>query len=255
MNKKVKTALTCLSCLGIGGVALSAVHDTNKHSNEKLTAKEYMKKYWKDYILTASVSMATIGSIIANHTLTAKDIENFGALALSVTALLGDYKQEIKEVYGDEGLQKIASGVAEKRVAQMANAENYISIQNVVSTSTDAVEKSTILFYDEFSDTWFYSTLYNVKNAMYHFNRKFTTLGGEISVDEFYTFLGITPTIQWPKDMYGFGLNLFEEGIFWIDFDLVECKDKDGVTFYSISFTFRPAEYNEEELTYAYNKN
>lgn len=254
MNKKVKTALTCLSCLGVGGVALSAVHDTNKHSNEKLTIKEYTKKYWKDYILTASVGMATIGSIIANHTLTAKDIENLGALALSVTALLGDYKQKIKEVYGDKGLQKITSGVAEKRAAQMANAENYISIQSLVSTNNEIAGEPATLFYDEFSDTWFYSTLFNVKNAMYHFNRKFT-LGGEISVDEFYTFLGITPTIQWPKDMYGFGLNLLEEGIFWIDFDLVECKDKDGVTFYSISFTFRPVEYNEEELTYAYDKN
>lgn len=248
MNKKLNTILTSVSCIGVVGVGALAIHDTNKHINEKLSFKEYVNKYWKDYIGTMVVGAATITSIVTNHVFTTKDIKNLTAIALGTTALLSDYKSEINEQYGREGLENIVRGVAEKRAAQVAE-DHFISVQNIVSTNSEITEEPTTLFYDEFSDTWFYSTLFNVKNAMYHFNRNFA-LGGEISVDEFYEFLGVKPNMQWPKDLYGFGLNLLEDGIFWIDFDICECKDKNGDKFYSIFFTFQPVEYNEEECTY-----
>lgn len=251
MNKNMKAILTCLSCVGIVGVGVSAVHDTNKHLEEKLSFKEYVRRYWKDYIPTLVVGTATITSVITNHVLTTKDVKGLCTIAAGSTALLADYKSEMKRQLTTEQYKGIVKGVAEKRAWVRDAKLHTISVQNIVSTSNEINEEPDTLFYDEFSDTWFYSTLYNVKNAMYHFNRNFQIGGGEISVDEFYNFLGIEPEMKWPQDLYGFGLNLLESGIYWIDFDICECEDKNGEKFYSIFFEWQPVEYSEEEGTYA----
>lgn len=246
MKKGWKAVLTGMSCLGVIATAGVAVHDTIKHTDEKiLNPKTYIQIHWKDYIPTAIVAATTLGSIITEHVLTAKDTKALSAVALGTAGLLAEYKTAIKNEFGKEGYEQVVRHVSEQKAKNVPiYTNNFLSYQSEVS------EDGNVLFYDEFSDTWFRSSLLNVKNAMYHFNRNFQLAGGVACVDEYYEFLGIVPNMKWPDRLYGYGNNILGDGIFWIDFDICEGKTGDGETFYTIYFTYEPGEYDLDEDTY-----
>lgn len=250
MNKGWKAALTCFSCIGVAGVAGMAVHDTIKHDDKAnvLTPINYIKTYWKDYIPTMVVGTATIASIVTNHIISTKELKTLAAFAAGAAGLLADYKTAINEEFGKEGYEQIVRNVANRRI-QNAKEVNIYST-GLVSNNIDVHEDGNTLFYDEFTDTWFRSSLLNVKNAMYHFNRNFHLGGGIVCVDEFYEFLGIEPSMKWPDRMYGFGNNILDDGIYWIDFDICEAETDEGEKFYTIYFTYQPGEYDTEECNY-----
>ena len=94
---------------------------------------------------------------------------------------------------------------------------------------------------------------------MYHFNRNFALAGGN-SLEDFYNLLGIKPLgkdgIVIDLEYYGYGNNILEDGIFWVDFDLTESKNEDtGETYYIISFVWAPGVYDENEATYVQDDN
>ena len=71
----------------------------------------------------------------------------------------------------------------------------------------------------------------SVLNAQYHLNRNFT-LRGYVSLNEFYEFLGIEKVVC--GEGIGWGQDLLEDGIFWIDFDKMCIRDRlrYGFTFF-----------------------
>ena len=268
MKNNTKLLLTIASCIGTIAVAVVASHDKTK-AEKLLNDSEYqpkgelkhdiiepMKICWKAYIPTVVVAGMTITSIIVNHKLTKKEIASISACAVGSMGLLSNYKQKIEARYGHEGLEEIIRDVAHDHEDNAIKAKNVCIYGSggITSFEDPSIDCDT-LFYDEWSDTWFRSSLFNVKNAMYHFNRNFA-LAGENSLEDFYNLLGIKPLGNIDLEYYGYGNNILEDGIFWVDFDLIESKNKDtGETYYIISFVWAPGVYDENEATYVHDDN
>lgn len=79
------------------------------------------------------------------------------------------------------------------------------------------------LFYDRFSERYFESTIGKVLEAEYHLNRNLT-LRGNVSLNEFYSFLGIDP-IEGGSDI---GWFIDDDEIYWIDFNHLYRQVDDG---------------------------
>ena len=103
----------------------------------------------------------------------------------------------------------------------------------------DDVNEETLLFYEPYSERYFKSTLYRVLQAEYHINRNFA-LGADISLNDFYLFLGIEKTDG--GDMIGWsGVDGYE----WIDFENIRSTLEDGTPYYIISPMFEPVDFTE----------
>lgn len=245
--------LTSLSCIGVVSVAVVSAFDTvraTKKDAKPETVKDYLKTYWKDYIPTVLVSTATVASVIANQKLTSRDLQALGACAASGMLLVNDYKKKIEEHFGKEELNNIVKEIVkEKEINAQQAKEVGISTCHFLTTSEDPSVKGETLFYDEFSDTWFRSSLYSVKNAMYHFNRNFN-IAGSIAYEDFYEFLGVTPNKSVGPDI-GFDVDMmWNNEMYWIDHDLIPCETDDGEAYYIISLCVLPGKYDEEEGTF-----
>ena len=252
--------LPIFSCIGVVATAVTAsrsgcraqkiLEETNyiHHPNPVKDITSQAKIVWKEYILTTAVMALTIGSIIATKKLTKREMAALAMLGTASSKLLNDYKAAIKEVV-PERYDDIVRTVVHYRDhdVQIANPPP-ITLYGIGDTVIDYPfpGEDEILFYDELFDVWFRSSLASVRTAQYHLNRNFQ-LRGEVSMQEFYEFLGINP----PKidaihshydsfDDIGWGEDFLEGGINWIDISTILCDKEDGEKFFVLSYTFAP---------------
>lgn len=87
-------------------------------------------------------------------------------------------KKKVEELYGEGADDKVRHEIAKEKYTGKEKRP----------TSDDAV-----LFFDEYSNRYFWSTLQDVKDAEYHFNRNFA-LRTYAELNELYEFLGLEPT-------------------------------------------------------------
>ena len=223
-----KASPTILSGLGAAGVIVTSVlavratpkalrkiradsktnHDGDPEAYSKLEA---VKSAWVCYIPAAISGTATIFCIFGANVLSKRQ----QAALTSAYALLNDsynnYKDKLKELYGEEAHQKIVDAIAAEKA------------KDVYITSTGLVRNSSLdfdehdpnderLFYDTYSNRYFESSINRVIQAEYHLNRDFV-ISGYLPANHFYQLLGLEPleggdTVGWSIDT----------GIYWIDF-------------------------------------
>lgn len=246
--------LTTISCIGVVGVAVASVCDTVRATKKKANPEkpvDYVKTYWKDYIPTALAVSATAGTIIANHKITSDELKAIGTCAAGSMILAQEYKRKIREHYGKDELNNIVKEIAKDKEIDAQQAQDvYIYSSGAFSSPEDPSVNASTLFYDEFTDTWFRSSLYSVKNAHYHFNRNFS-MRGDAAIQELYEFYGITP--KWTIDPLKYGYNIdmmYSNEMYWIDFELVESETDGGEKYYIIYPVLEPLPYDEEEGTF-----
>lgn len=154
-------------------------------------------------------------------------------------ALLNDsynnYKDKLKELYGEEAHQKIIDAIAAEKAKDV-----YITADGICeSTSLSFDERNPDdmrLFYDAFSRRYFESTIAQVLEAEYHLNRNLS-LGGDVCINDFYNFLGIEPIdggdyLSW--------FYFYEDGISWIDFNHRKTVLEDGLEVYVVDIVYTP---------------
>lgn len=99
----------------------------------------------------------------------------------------------------------------------------------------------SLLFFDELSNRYFWSSIEEVREAEYHFNRNLA-LRGYAELNELYDFLGLEPTafgatVGWSLEA---GVEFY--GYSWVDFyhECHESDDPDVKTYYTIHMPFGP---------------
>lgn len=243
-HNTIRALLTVSSCLGVAGTAYMAVRDTVK--NQKLPEFDgekdilmHFKRKICDYIPTMIVGGATIGCIVTNHIITAKEVKALATLSAGATALLEKYKTAIEEEFGKEGAEQIVRNVANKRFAE---------ISGVVGTDL-LTEDGSELFYMEFNDTFFRSSKSKVLNAMYIFNREFAA-DGKVPVDRLCDLLEIEPNIHFYDEDYGFSFQMLDGDPKFIDFDIVDAATDKGEPFKILYFGREAGIYSVDADTY-----
>lgn len=240
LKKNSPTILSCVAAVGVVAStvlavkatpkALRAIENATDEKGEELTKLETVKVTAQLYIPTAITCVSTIVCILGANALNRKQ----QASLISAYALLDDtfkkYRKAAVDVYGEDADAKIK--------AEMAN-DSYISCDGWHIYNPDYDKDSEkLLFYDFYSQRFFNATYGQVVNAEYHINRNLQ-LRGDVSVNEFYEFLGIDSidggdNIGWRMD------DLIEGGLIWLDFDNRFTKMEGGMECYIISSAWLP---------------
>lgn len=97
------------------------------------------------------------------------------------------------------------------------------------------------MFFDSFSNRYFWSTIEDVREAEYHFNRNLA-LRGYAELNEFYEFLGLEPTAFGATVGWSLEAGAAFYGYSWVDFyhEYYPSDDPDIPPYYTICVPFGP---------------
>lgn len=262
MNKnKIRESLpTVLFISGIAGIFVSEIlvhKDTlkaeqievpirnNPDKDVKVAVQneiDVMKRRWKCYIPTMVSTTLTCAALITSNRLTAKQVALLSSAVAGAGSLVSKYRDKIREHVSPEVLAEIDKEVAKEEITKARPP--VISTSGLVSTENfDPSEDGEYLFFDPFTKLKFRSTKLGVMAAKYYLNRNFA-LGGNVGLDMFYGFLGLTL----PEEYLCCGWDCSEmgdDGYYWVDIDLVHSDEPDpetGERYYIIEYGMDPGE-------------
>lgn len=239
----VGVVATAVTSSKAGAKAQKRLEEANyvHHPSVAKDILEEGKIVWKDYIIPATVSSLTIASIFATKNITKKEMAALLTLSAASTKLLDNYKDAIREVVPEKYDEIV-------RTASRRRTSDDVQVANPPAIVQDGIGEIQIdrphpgddeeLFYDELFDVWFRSSLANVKTAQYLVNKNFS-LRGEVSLEEYYEFLGIENADD-DFPYYGWGEEFRAGGCKWIDFNTIRSDKEDGEKFYILQYVFSP---------------
>lgn len=232
-----RNASTILTCIGAAGVvatavlavratpkALDVIHQENavraKNSEEPVKGVEIVALTWQGYIPAAATGAATIACIFGANILNRHQQATLASAYALVSRQFRDYKNKVKELYGQEAHEKVLSSLA----VEKPEAPCIYGSMSGRDFDFGGISDEPRLFYDAFSERYFQATVPQVILAEYHTNRNFQLMGGEIPVEQFYTFLGLDT----PDDLKG--LSWFVSDYYtFIDFTHTRAMIDDGI--------------------------
>lgn len=248
------TILTCLGAIGVVATSVLAIQATPKavrkiradscinHDGDPdvYTKMEAFQSAWLCYIPASLVGMSTIACIFGANILNKHQQATITSAYTLLSNTYQDYERKTKEIFGEEGHQKIIDAIAAERADDV-----YISSPGICGSDSlsfsERNPEDVRLFYDSFSERYFESTISQVLEAEYHLNRNWA-LGREICVNDLYDFLGID------KIPGGEALGWFyEDGISWIDFNHHKTVLNDGLEVYVIDIEYPPRLWDEDD--------
>lgn len=255
MNKFKKVLPTILSVVSVVGLAVTVVtavrvtpkavrilDDRKTEKGSDLTVKETVKSVWKCYIPTLTIGIGTAACIIGANVLNKRAQASLASAYALVSNAYGKYKGKVVELYGKDTHDKIISSIA----AEKSNAAPIYAGSFIKSLCLDFGEdEEELLFYDTFSGRYFTSTVSKVLQAEYHLNRNYV-LGGEVSANDFYDFLGIG-RVDGGNEI-GWSLYNVDGEIMWIDFDHKKTVTDDGLEVHIIDTVFEPGQLYSDEI-------
>lgn len=208
------TILTCVGGAGVVATAVLAVKATpkamrlideaEKEKGEELTKLEKVKVAGPAYIPAVVSGVATITCIVGANVLNKRQQATIASAYALLDSSYKEYKDKVKELYGEE---------ADLRVREELAKDKYDDMDVIESPE----ENETRLFYDEFSQRYFESTIEKVQQAEYQINRDLS-MRDYATVNEFYDYLGI-PHIDCGDEIgWSSGMNFDYYWQSWIDF-------------------------------------
>lgn len=240
MKHNSPTILTCVGAIGVVTTSVMTAKATTKASKvlenakeikgDELTNKEKIKIAGPLYIPTILVGTATISCIFGSNYLNKR---RQAALVSAYTILdnsFKEYKNKVSELYGND-----ANTMVKESIAKDTYKKNKIELRE------KSDNKDAMLFFDEYSNRYFWKTMDEVKEAEYHLNRNFA-LRGYADLNEFYEFLHLEPTAYGAEVGWSMEAGGVFYGYSWVDFyhDLHESKDPDIPSYYTIRMPFGP---------------
>lgn len=247
LKRNSTTILTVIAAVGVVGTTVAAIKATPKamkllekasdEKNDELTKLEVVKIAAPVYIPTVAIGVSTIVCMFGANTLNRKQQAALVSAYALVSNSYKEYKDKLKELYGEEAHQNIVDSIVKEKTK-----DAKITSESLCCTSSldvDEDESDIRLFYDEFSQRYFESTLAKVVQAEYYLNRNFNRKQ-YCDVNEWYDLLGLTRTgseyyIGWAA--YQFDEDGMEP---WIDFNHREVQLDDGLTCIVIEFLVEP---------------
>lgn len=223
-----RNSATILTCVGGAGVIITSVmavketpkamrliEEAEKEKGESLTKLEVVKATAPVYIPAIATGAATIACIFGANALN----KRHQAALMSAYALLDssykDYKNKVKDLYGEEADQKVRADVAKDK---FKDDELYHE------------DDGKQLFYDEYSNRYFRATNETVLRAEYEINRILAE-DCYATLNEYYDLLDV------PKVGYGEYVGWSSAQMYWINFRHEKVEIDDGLECYIISIT------------------
>lgn len=234
-----RNSANILTCVGAAGVVTTAVltakgatkashilEEAREEKGEELTVLEKVNVTLPVYlpaILSGAATLTCIvGANMINKHKQASLISAYGVLDNSYK----EYKKKVEELYGEGADKHVREEIAKKKYT---------------GNKKRPADDDSVLFFDEYSNRYFWSTLQNVKDAEYLLNRKFA-LQMDAELNDFYELLGLEPTafgaeVGWSLEAGGQWY-----GYSWIDFyhEYHESDDPDIPSYYAIEMPFGP---------------
>lgn len=252
IRRNGSTILTVLGGVGVVATALSTAKATTKaidilelerqEKGEELTTSEKIKKVGPAYIPAVITGVATVACIFGANVLNQKH----QAALMSAYALLDssykDYKRKLVELYGKETHQSVVDAIAVEKAEDIRITSE--SLCNICDLSTEDNLGEPVLFYDEYSNRYFESTIEQVITAEYHLNRNYILRGYSV-LNELYEFLGLETTDYGAE----VGWAPLDDGMYWIDFNHRKVLIDDDLECYILEMPFAPR-LNYDEYDY-----
>lgn len=242
------TILTVLGVCGVVVTSVEAIKSTPKaiqmldkakqEKGEDLTVVETIINAAPAYVPTLIFGSSTIACIIGANTLNKRQQASLMSAYAFVDSSYRDYKNKVKELYGQDTHDNIINSIAQEK----ASASNItgVGLFDICRLEEDD-DDTPRLFYDEFADRYFESSLSKVIAAEYHFNRNFL-INGVVCLNELYDFLGIAPTengnlLGWSSTEMACNTGIAP----WIDFNHRKVELDSGLICYVIEIPYGPS--------------
>lgn len=246
--------LSLLAIIGVGATACLAVRDSKKvqeaerfsvsdYANPPTKQEQVLRKV-KCYVPTIISGLSTVSLILMSNAEHHKQYVALGTVCIAAENALRQYRYEVAGRYGNEVDKDIIATIAADK-AEKVNIYADTAFGTCCSgLDIDNLHEQELVFFDNYSNRFFKSTFGRVLQAEYHLNRNFQ-LCGTVMLNDFYEFLGIDKTEQ--GDHIGWGQNLWNDGICWIDFNHIKNTRTDGTEYFVIDIPFGPSVDFEED--------
>lgn len=232
VKRNASTILTVAGGVGVVATTIMAVKATPKavtllekakeEKGEELTTIEKVQVAWKPYIPVVLTGVGTIACIFGANILSKRQQASLISAYTLIDGSFKDYKKKVEELYGEEGVSHIKEELAKDKYTPMENLDN-----------------NKQLFYDEFSKTYFESTMEDVLQAEYEVNRMIANEGGAY-LYEFYNYLNI-PYEPYAKELgWSQGILSAMYWTYWLDFDHSKMTTDDGRECHIITMRQEP---------------
>lgn len=236
-TNKLSFIFSILASIGVVGTSVLAVKNSKKAEKLKNNPDATKKDELMCYIPATVCGAGTIGLIFLSHGVNKKQIAALASGMAVMAERYDNYRSVVKEELGPSVDQHIIETISiEEAKKQSVSAPCLIG--NAALDITD-IHEQKLIFYDNISNRFFESTIGNVLQAEYHINRNFS-LGACPSINDFYELLGIDK-VNWGDDI-GWGFNMWNDGINWIDFTHYKStKEENGeFDYYILDSPFGP---------------
>ena len=242
-KRRGSTILTIAGGVGVIATSIVAVKATPKalkqneeaqeEKGEELTNVEKVKVAAPTYIPAILIGVGTLTCIFGANILSKRQQAALVSAYAMVDSSYKEYKQKLKELYGEEAHEEIVNAIAVEKAKEVGiTAESMCA--NTCLTDDKACGEP-VLFYDEWSQRYFESTIEQVITAEYHLNRNFVLRGFTV-LNELYEFLGLETTD------YGAELGwTIEDELYWVDFHHRKVVMEDGLECYIIETPWGPS--------------
>ena len=242
-KRNAPTILTTIGGAGVIATTVMAVKATPKalvrlekaeEENKKpLTTFEKVKVAGPVYVPTILMGASTIVCIFGANVLNKRHQAALVSAYAMIDSSYKEYKQKLKELYGEEAHQEIVNAIAVEKAREVGITAECMCANSCLTD--DEACGDPVLFYDEWSNRYFESTIEQVITAQYHLNRNFV-LRGYTTVNELYDFLGLDHTKQ--GGVLGWAV---EDELYWIDFNQRKVMLDDGLECYIIETPWGPS--------------
>lgn len=220
LKRNSSTIMSVTACVGVVGTAVTAVRGYNKAQKEleeleyqETKAIDRVKVITRNYALPVTLGTITCGLIIGSNVIDKRQQASLIAGYAALDQTYRKYRAKVSELVNDgEGNPdaEIKKSIANEKLSKVGPR-----------TSADQM-----LFYEENSEQFFWSTMEEVREAEYWLNRQFAGLW-EATLNDLCASLGI-PSCEFGDAL---GWNMYDGdshfGYKWIDFDHLWVDEND----------------------------
>lgn len=177
--------------------ALATIDREEIEKGRPLENDEILKAAWKNYIPAALTAIATAACIIGSGAISKKQQASLMSAYMLLANSYKRYRSKVKQIYGEEGHEKVMASIASDKLAGIEQARDAaiytpgFAKDTYLDWGVDDQETKH-LFYESFGKRYFTSTINRVLQAEIAANHNLS-LGGWVSLNDFYEFLGLEP--------------------------------------------------------------
>ena len=221
LKRNSSTILTYVGAAGVIGTTITAIQATPKamlileqmeeEKGDELTNLEKIQVAVPVYIPTIILGASTLACIFGANVLNKRNQASITSAYALLSSSYKEYRDKVLDLYGEE---------AESLVVEKIAQDNY-------DKETAPEDDGGELFYDDYSNRYFRSTVEKVQRAEYEINRDLIMMD-YATINDFYKYLDLPPIEGGDKLGWTTCINYDCYWQLWIDFSHSRTVMDDG---------------------------